>query len=142
MSATPEQQAEERRRLDPLRRELTRGISEILKEFYGKGPDLGRSYINDDTVLVLMHGGYTRVEDTLLQAGRGEEVIAQRTAFQEVIRPRFVAEVERVTGRKVIAFMSGSHQDPDFQAEIFVLDTLAAHLNHRRAPADPKKADG
>jgi uncharacterized protein YbcI len=109
--------------------ELTRSITGIQKDYYGRGPEFARTYINDDTVVVLMRGGYTKAEETLLAAGNGDAVIKQRMAFQEVIRPSFEAEIERILGRRVIAFMSGSHQDPDLMAEIFVLETLEPELS-------------
>ena len=35
---------------------------------------------------------------------------------------RFTEVIERLTGREVVAFMSASHQRPDLQMEVFVLD--------------------
>jgi hypothetical protein len=49
-------------------------------------------------------------------------VIRQRMAFQEVMKERFEAVITRATGRHVIGFMSGNHQDPDMICEVFVLD--------------------
>jgi uncharacterized protein YbcI len=105
------------------RRELARGMVHLHKEFYGKGPTHAKSYINDDMIVILMRGGFTRVEQTLLEGGQGEAVIQQRIAFQEVMRPRFEQLIWEITGRTVVAFMSGSHQDPDVLAETFILDT-------------------
>jgi len=68
-----------------------------------------------------LRGGFTRVEETLREAGRGEDVIQQRMAFQEVMRDRFQAVIERATGRRVIGFMSGNQQQPDMLCEVFVL---------------------
>jgi uncharacterized protein YbcI len=39
-----------------------------------------------------------------------------------MMRPQFSAAIEEITGRKVIAFMSQVHFDPDMAAEIFVLE--------------------
>ncbi len=97
-------------------------IVHLHKEFYGKGPTKARTYYSGDVVTVLLRGGFTRVEQTLLDEGRGSEVIEQRMAFQEVMKSRYVKAIEEVTGRGVVAFMSGSHQDPDLIAEVFVLD--------------------
>jgi hypothetical protein len=41
--------------------------------------------------------------------------------FQEVMRERFVAVIERATGRRVIGFMSGNQQHPDIMCEVFIL---------------------
>jgi uncharacterized protein YbcI len=72
---------------------------------------------------VLMRGGFTRVEETLLQEGRGDSVARQRADFQGVMFDRFVEVIEEETGRKVVAMMSNSHQHPDLLAETFVLDS-------------------
>jgi len=62
------------------------------------------------------------VERTLIEAGRHELVKSTRQDFQMAMREPFTAAVEEATGRKVIAFMSQVHFDPDMAAEIFVLE--------------------
>jgi len=97
------------------------GIVALFKEFYGKGPTRAKTYYEDDLVVCLLRGGFTRVEETLRDAGRGHEVIQQRMAFQDVMRDRFEGVIQQATGRRVIGFMSGNQQDPDMLCEIFVL---------------------
>jgi uncharacterized protein YbcI len=97
------------------------GIVGLFKEFYGKGPTRAKTYYEDDLVVCLLRGGFTRVEETLRDAGRGHEVILQRMAFQDVMRDRFESVIQGATGRRVIGFMSGNQQDPDMLCEIFVL---------------------
>jgi uncharacterized protein YbcI len=97
------------------------GIVALFKEYYGKGPTRAKTYYEDDLVICLLRGGFTRVEETLRDAGRGHEVILQRMAFQDVMRDRFEAVIQQATGRRVIGFMSGNQQDPDMLCEIFVL---------------------
>ena len=109
----------------PSRGDVLTAIStafvQLLKEYYGKGPDQARTTYDGDLVVVLMRGGYNRVEQTLRDAGRGDSVIQQRMDFQNVMRTKFNAVIEEHTGREVMGFMSGSHQDPDLIAEIFIL---------------------
>lgn len=100
---------------------ISDGIVALFKEFYGKGPTRAKTYYEDDLVVCLLRGGFTRVEETLRDAGRGHEVILQRMAFQDVMRDRFEAVIRQATGRRVIGFMSGNQQDPDMLCEIFVL---------------------
>ena len=45
-----------------------------------------------------------------------------RRTYQETMRDDFVALVEDVVGRKVIAFLSDHHIDPDIAVEMFVLE--------------------
>ncbi len=101
---------------------ISDGLVALLKEFYGRGPTQAKSYYQDDLVVCILRGGYTQVEQTLRDGGRGSAVIEQRMEFQELMRERFEAVIERATGRKVIGFMSGNQQDPDMMCEVFVLD--------------------
>jgi uncharacterized protein YbcI len=98
------------------------GMVGLLKEFYGRGPTRTKTYYEDDLVVCLLRGGFSRVEQTLLDGGRGESVIRQRMEFQELMRGRFVGVIEHATGRRVIGFMSGNQQDPDIMCEVFILD--------------------
>jgi len=100
---------------------ISDGMVALLKEFYGRGPTRAKSYYEDDLVVCLLRGGFTRVEKTLLEGGRGAAVIQQRMEFQEVMRDRFVHVIESATGRRVVGFMSGNQQDPDMICEVFVL---------------------
>jgi uncharacterized protein YbcI len=55
-----------------VRGNISRRIVQLHKEFYGRGPTKAKTYVNGDLVTVLMRGGCTRVEETLLQEGRGD----------------------------------------------------------------------
>ena len=101
---------------------ISDGMVALLKEFYGSGPTRTKSYYDDDLVVCVLRGGFSRVEQTLLDGGRGAAVIQQRMEFQDVMRHRFTDVIERATGRKVIGFMSGNQQDPDLMCETFILD--------------------
>ena len=128
--------SESRQASGDIRGNISRRIVQLHKEFYGRGPDKARTYYNGDLVVVLMRGGFTRVEETLLQEGRGESVIKQRADFQNVMVDRFTQVIEEETGRKVIAMMSGSHQHPDLLGEMFVLES-ADVLMDEQTPASP-----
>ena len=100
---------------------ISDGMVALLKEYYGVGPTQAKTYYHDDLVVCVLRGGFTRVEQTLLDGERGRAVVEQRMAFQEVMRQRFEAVVQHATGRPVIGFMSGNQQDPDMICEVFVL---------------------
>ena len=100
---------------------ISDGLVALLKEFYGRGPTRAKSYYEDDLVVCVLRGGFSRVEQTLLEGGRGHAVIQQRMEFQELMRRRFEAVIERATGRRVIGFMSGNQQHPDMMCEVFIL---------------------
>src|SRR5512132_4060388 len=100
---------------------ISEGMVALLKDYYGVGPTQAKTYYHDDLVVCVLRGGFTRVEQTLLDGHRGRAVIEQRMAFQEVMRPRFEAVIQHATGRAVIGFMSGNQQNPDMICEVFVL---------------------
>jgi uncharacterized protein YbcI len=100
---------------------VSEGMVALLKEYYGRGPTRTKSYYEDDLVVCVLRGGFSRVEQTLVDGGRGAAVIQQRLEFQELMRERFEAVIERATGRRVIGFMSGNQQHPDMMCEVFVL---------------------
>jgi uncharacterized protein YbcI len=118
---------------------ISDGLVALLEEFYGRGPTRAKSYYADDLVVCLLRGGFTRVEQTLLEGGRGSSVVQQRMEFQEMMRPRFEAVIASATGRRVIGFMSGNQQDPDLMCEVFILaptDLVEDH-EHRRRRSSP-----
>jgi uncharacterized protein YbcI len=100
---------------------ISDGLVALLKEFYGHGPTRAKSYYSDDLVVCVLRGGFSRVEETLLEGGRGTAVIQQRMEFQDLMRSRFEAVIENATGRQVIGFMSGNQQHPDMMCEVFIL---------------------
>jgi uncharacterized protein YbcI len=73
-------------------------------------------------VVSILRGGFTRVERTLLDTGQVESVYQMRRSFQQAMEQEFRQVVEEATGRKVIAYMSSIHVDPDLAVEVFVLE--------------------
>jgi uncharacterized protein YbcI len=53
-----------------------------------------------------------------------ESVYQMRRSFQQAMEAEFRQVVEDATGRKVIAYMSSIHVDPDLAVEVFVLESL------------------
>lgn len=135
---SPSNPSGERKHGDVLT-DISDGIVALLKEFYGQGPTRAKSYYQDDVVVCVLRGGFSRVEQTLLDGGRGAAVIQQRHEFQALMRDRFTAVIENATGKRVIGFMSGNQQSPDITCEIFILeptDLVAPHeLPPREHPA-------
>jgi len=94
----------------------------MKKEYYGKGPDRAKTFINDEYVFVVMEGGLTRNEQTLLAAGEHALVRSYRLRFQESMTATTCGAVEEITGRKVLTYHSQILFDPARAIEIFVLD--------------------
>ena len=121
---------------------ISDGMVALLKEYYGIGPTQTKTCCHDDLVVCVLRGGFTRVEQTLLDGDRGRAVIEQRMAFQEVMRQRFEAVVQHATGRPVIGFMSGNQQDPDMICEAFVLSPTDLVDERELRAADEARVPG
>jgi uncharacterized protein YbcI len=102
--------------------EVTRGMVSLRRRFYGKGPTKAKTYVVDDTVICVLEGGFTTVERTLIDEHDVEAVLQVRRSFQRAMEHHFTEVVENALGRKVIAYMSQIHADPDLAVELFVLE--------------------
>jgi uncharacterized protein YbcI len=95
----------------------------ILREHYGRGPMKAKTYALDDIIVVVMRGsGFTALEQTIMDSGEPERVIAMREDFQRVMAKLYRETIEELTGRKVLAFLSQAHVEPDITMEIFFVD--------------------
>jgi uncharacterized protein YbcI len=100
---------------------ISNAITRLHREYYGRGATTVRTIIQRNYVITFLDDIYTPVERTLIDAGEHESVKETRLAFQRAMKSKFVAAVEEVTGRKVIAFLSQVHFNPDISQETFVL---------------------
>jgi uncharacterized protein YbcI len=104
-----------------LRAAVANAMVGLKKRYYGRGPEAAKAYIEDDYIFVVLEGGLTRNEETLLAAGHEHLVRQYRLAFQEVVGESATGAVEELTGRKVIGYHSQIVFDPVRAFEIFVL---------------------
>jgi uncharacterized protein YbcI len=109
-----------------LRAKLANAMVGLKKEHYGRGPTAAKAWLLDDYVFVVLEGGLTRNEETLLAAGRADAVRANRLVFEETVAATSINAVEEITGRKVAAYHSQIVFEPTRAFEIFVLEPGAA----------------
>jgi uncharacterized protein YbcI len=103
--------------------EVTNGIIQLFRKYYGRGPTKGKTYLMDDRyVLCVLEDTMTRVEETLTEAGEVDLVRRVRLTFQEEMADEFTQVVETALGRKVVAYHSQLTTDPDIGFELFVLE--------------------
>ena len=105
--------------------EISRRAVQLLREYTGRGPMRARTVINHDSVLILLSDTLTKGERRLAENGKADHVLSTRHEFQLVMREELIAIVEGTLSRKVTAFMSDNHIDPDMAAEVFVLEPLS-----------------
>ena len=92
------------------------------KQFFGKGPEQAKSYMLDDMLIVVMRGGLTTAEQTMLRFGRQNLVRQFRQLFENEMTEVLTGLVEQTTGRTVINYQSQIMFDPDIIVEMFLFD--------------------
>lgn len=101
---------------------VTEAMVEFHERYHGRKPMNAHSQMMGDDMLACMFAGiYTDVEKTLIEMQRKALVHETRTEFQRAMSGRFIAAVERITGRQVERFISTHHVGPDLELELFVL---------------------
>jgi uncharacterized protein YbcI len=101
---------------------IANAVVRILADYTGRGPTRARTIMNGDWVFVTLQDALTKGERKLAEIGRGDFVLDSRKAFQNAMREELSLEVQRITGRKVIAFMSDNHLEPDVGLEAMMLE--------------------
>jgi uncharacterized protein YbcI len=102
---------------------ISTSIVRILHDHYGRGPMRAKTYVLDDLIVVVMRGsGFTPLEQTIMDSGRPDRVVAMREEFQMTMQDRYKRTIKELTGRNVTAFLSQAHVEPDITVEMFFVD--------------------
>jgi uncharacterized protein YbcI len=105
---------------------ISNGIVGLMHEYTGRGPVRARTTIDESLVVCILGDALTTAERHLVDGGRGKVVLRGRRAIQSTLSADAIKLVEDLTDRKVLAFMSNNHIDPDIGVEIFILAPAAA----------------
>jgi uncharacterized protein YbcI len=103
---------------------LSNAIVALMAEYTGRGSTRSRTYVHENLIVCVLHDSLTKGERSLVRDGKEDAVLAIRSTYQQTMRPELIEIVERMTGRKVAAFMSSNHVNPDVAIESFVLELL------------------
>src|SRR3982750_4655166 len=103
---------------------ISNTVVRALARTTGRGPTKAKTTLGDNGVFVVLQDSLTVGEQTLNAAGEGQAVLDLRRRWQRVMQADVSREIEELTGRKVIGFMSDNHIDPDLAVEVFVLEPL------------------
>jgi uncharacterized protein YbcI len=101
---------------------LSNEMVRAQKKFYGMGPTEAKSYLVDDLLFIVMRGGMTTAEKTMLDFGQQDLVRQFRQTFENEMTKRLTDMVEEITGRSVCTYQSQVMFDPDVVVEMFVFD--------------------
>jgi uncharacterized protein YbcI len=111
---------------DALLEAVSESMAVLHERYYHRRPvSVTTRLMSNELLACVMGGAHTDVEQTIVDLGRQTIVQQGRSAFQDAMGPRFISEVERLSGRRVLMFISNSHVGPDLAIELFVLAPAA-----------------
>jgi uncharacterized protein YbcI len=102
--------------------EITNRIVALMREHYGRGPIKAKTYVLDNLIVCVLSNGFTAIERTMMEGGEPNQVLEMRRGFQRLMKERYTEMIEALTGRKVLAFLSQAHVEPDLTIEMFLMD--------------------
>jgi uncharacterized protein YbcI len=109
---------------DELLSAVTDAMVKLHRRYHHRAPVTAKTLLlGDDLLACVMGGVYTDVEKTMIELQRATIVQETRSVFQDAMQRRFIDEVERLSGRAVLAFISNHHVGPDMEIELFMLDS-------------------
>ncbi len=101
---------------------ISNEMVQAQKKYFGKGPTKAKSYFFDDLLLVVMRGGLTTAEKSMVEFGHEEKVREFRQVFEDEMTERLTDMIEDLTGRRVATYQSQIMFDPDVVIELFVFE--------------------
>lgn len=111
---------------DSIHAEISREMVRLYKELFGRGPTKARTeFAGPDIVICSLEDTFTPAERSLVEMGEHQRLRDTRLYFQAATEQRFREILERITGRKVRAFISGLDAGADVCAEVFYLESKA-----------------
>jgi uncharacterized protein YbcI len=116
---------------------VTEAMVALHQRYYHRVPVSAKTQMLGEDLLACVLGGvYTDVEKTMIELQRGTVVQETRSTFQTAMQHKFIDEIERLSGRDVLAFISNQHIGPDMEIELFM---LAPPIRSGRPHRDPPK---
>jgi uncharacterized protein YbcI len=106
---------------------ISRELVQLYKEQFGRGPTSARThYAGPDTVICTLWESFTPAERRLAEMGEHQRLRDTRLYFQYATEQQFREVIERLTERRVTAFVSGLDADQDVSSEVFYLEPVSA----------------
>ena len=125
-----------------VRSAISQAIVRIHADAYGKGATQAKTYVWDDLVVTVLRDVLTVAERTLIDVDQADKVREVRTTFQFSLAATFRAAVERLTGRRVLSFMSQVDPANGLSVEIFVLEPRSGGGGDGPSPPEARAPRG
>jgi uncharacterized protein YbcI len=125
-----------------LMAEITNRIVALMRQHFGRGPIKAKTYVLDNLIVCVLSDGFTAIERTLMEGGEADRVLEIRRDFQRVMEDRYSEMIQELTGRRVLAFLSQSHVEPDLTVEMFLMDGPLAGFGALELVEPPQSEPG
>lgn len=102
--------------------EISTAIAGIYKTRYGRGPTRVTSHLLDDAVVCLLRDVNTPTQTALVEFGRADVAQTVHEELQMGMSVQMQAEVERITGRTVTAYVPGFNATANATTDTFFLE--------------------
>ena len=89
--------------------EISNAVVRLFKEQFGRGPTSARTYwTGPDALSVILEDTLTPAERAMVAMGEHQRLRDMRLFFQVATTREFCEAIERLSGRKMRAFVSGT----------------------------------
>jgi uncharacterized protein YbcI len=103
--------------------EISNEMVRLYKTLFGRGPTRARTnFAGPDVIVCTLENSLTQAERNMVALGEHQRLRDIRMLFQHSSETEFCEVIERVSGRKVRAFVSGIDTKRDVSSEVFYLE--------------------
>lgn len=101
--------------------DVTHAVARVVRSHTGRGPEDGRTMLNEDVLVTVLAGTESEIERGLRSVGRADLVSEARDTMDRALTRPVRDAVEQVIGRRVEAVTVGHHEEPDVVTVVCLL---------------------
>jgi uncharacterized protein YbcI len=103
--------------------EISNEMVRLYKRVFGRGPRRALTHFaGPNTIICTLENSFTPAERAMAEMGEHQRLRETRLMFQHAREDDFRETIERITGRRVRAFISGTDTLEDVSCEVFYLE--------------------
>lgn len=103
--------------------DISNRIASLHRDYFGKGPNQVKTYVEENLILSVLGEGETTVEQALRASGRINDARRARTdLLQATLGHIFRETIQELTGQPVYAFAAGHSDESDVTVLVFLLE--------------------
>jgi uncharacterized protein YbcI len=107
--------------------EASNQMVRLYKDYFGRGPTKSRAdWAGPDLLVCTLENSFTPAEKRMAEMGEHQRLRDTRLFFQYAILDEFIGTIERLTRRRVRAFVSGTDTEQDVSSELFYFEPAGA----------------